>query len=436
MPKSTKSAAPRKPHPDFPLFPHAVGQWAKKVKGKLHYFGVWADPQAALEKWLEQKDDLLAGRMPRKKKGDAGTLAELCNRFITTKSKLLSGADSSALLGRHERGKEEMKPELADLLTRNADAKKDGELSLRSWRDYVRVCKALIETFGRDRALTDIHPEDFEGLRTKWATTLGVVRLGNEINRVRIVFNYGYKNGLLDRPMRYGEGFKRPSKMTLRIARNEKGIRMFEAGELRELINRAGKRYAGQGETYQLVEAEGQPLKAMILLGINVGFGNSDVAQLPLSAIDLERGWHTFARPKTGINRRCSLWPETVKAIREWLVRRPTPANEAHRDLVFLTAKGDSWAKATSDNPVSKETRKLLDELGINGYRNFYALRHTLETIGGESKDQPAVDHIMGHASDDMASVYRERISDERLVAVAEHVREWLFGKGCGPGPR
>ncbi len=33
----------------------------------------------------------------------------------------------------------------------------------------------------------------------------------------------------------------------------------------------------------------------------------------------------------------------------------------------------------------------------------------------------------MGHARDDMASVYRETISDERLRAVAEHVRKWLF---------
>ena len=28
-----------------------------------------------------------------------------------------------------------------------------------------------------------------------------------------------------------------------------------------------------------------------------------------------------------------------------------------------------------------------------------------------------------------MASVYREGISDERLKAVTEHVRTWLFGK-------
>jgi len=60
--------------------------------------------------------------------------------------------------------------------------------------------------------------------------------------------------------------------------------------------------------------------------------------------------------------------------------------------------------------------------------RGFYALRHVFETIGGESRDQVAVNHIMGHADQSMASHYRGRISDERLQAVVERVHLWLFG--------
>jgi integrase len=70
----------------------------------------------------------------------------------------------------------------------------------------------------------------------------------------------------------------------------------------------------------------------------------------------------------------------------------------------------------------------VLKKLNINGRRNFYALRHTFEAVGGETHDQVAVNAIMGHVDDSMAATYRERISDERLAAVAEHVRRWLFG--------
>jgi integrase len=85
---------------------------------------------------------------------------------------------------------------------------------------------------------------------------------------------------------------------------------------------------------------------------------------------------------------------------------------------------------------VSKETRKLLDALGINGHRNFYTLRYTFRTVADESKDQPAVDYIMGHEVPPMSSVNREAISDARLRAVADPVHDWLFRPARGPAPQ
>ena len=155
-------------------------------------------------------------------------------------------------------------------------------------------------------------------------------------------------------------------------------------------------------------------------------------AVLPISALNLKDGWLTYPRPKTGIERRCRLWPETVKALQEVLGRRCDPKEKEHADKVFITKYGYPWlpkGKTQRDNPISKETAKLLKELKYHRPGlGFYALRHTYETIAGEARDQAAVDYTMGHApnSNDMSAVYRERMTDHRLFQVAKYVRKWL----------
>jgi integrase len=174
----------------------------------------------------------------------------------------------------------------------------------------------------------------------------------------------------------------------------------------------------------------------MVFLGINAGLGQSDCACLPLPALNLESGWLDYPRPKTGIDRRCPLWPETVQALQETVEKRPQPKDDADADLVFVTKYGKRWVrlsdhenvedKAATDT-VAQEFRKLTNKLGIDGARNFYAIRHMFRTVTDASKDQPAIDHVMGHARDDMASVYRESIDDDRLQAVVAVVHNWLF---------
>jgi hypothetical protein len=53
--------------------------------------------------------------------------------------------------------------------------------------------------------------------------------------------------------------------------------------------------------------------------------------------------------------------------------------------------------------------------------------------VADEARDFPAIDLIMGHADESTAARYRERISDERLMAVTDHVHRWLFGGAESP---
>src|SRR4051794_29807434 len=89
-----KPAKPSKPHPDFPLTPHPVGQWCKKIRGKIHYFGPWDDPDGALAKYLAQKEDLHAGRTPRPDRM-ALTVKDVANDFMAAKEALVDAGELS-----------------------------------------------------------------------------------------------------------------------------------------------------------------------------------------------------------------------------------------------------------------------------------------------------------------------------------------------------
>jgi integrase len=375
----TRPPRPSKPYPDFPLFPHATKRWAKKVRGKLHYFGPWSDPEAALKKYLEQKDALHAGRLPRPDP-EAVTVKDVANAFLNHKKALVDA----------------------------------GELSARTWVKYKTAADLVVAHLGKARLAADLGPADFAPLRKKMAARWGVYRLGDMIQHVRSIFKHGHDADLLPRPVHFGPGFARPTKKAQRLHRAEQGPKLFTADEVRRLTG------AAKG-----------PVRAMILLGINCGFGNADCANLPLAAVDLDNAVIDYPRPKTGIARRCVLWPETVAALREVLARRPEPKAPAGSGLVFLTRYGAGWAREARTDSLVLETRKLLRKLGINGRKGlgFYTLRHVFRTAADESKDQPAVDYIMGHEVPHMSSIYRETISDARLRAVAEHVRAWLFGR-------
>jgi integrase len=383
MPKSTgkqNREKPVKPYPDFPLFPHASGRWAKKIKGKTEYFGSWADGwKDALDNYKAWRDDLYSGRRPSKDSSDRFSVRDLCNQFRTSKQ-----------------------------------SKRDaGELVQQTYVDYVESCDRIIRVFGKNAVVEDLRPPDFARLRAdiveSYSTPAGV---GNEVNRCRVVFNFAKKNRLVN-DIWFGDDFKRPPRHVERRAlaqkRQTQGAMMFEAAEVHQLLAGANKQ-----------------LTAMILLAINCGLDNASVGRLATTDVRLKEKWLDSPRFKTGVERQCPLWDETVKALEASMEDLPTP-KPGSEYLVFLTRCGTGWYKGKSC-PLSLEFRRLMEAVGVyRSGRGFRALRHTFETIASGSRDQVAVNHIMGHADHTMAAVYRETIARSRLQAVVDHVHNWLW---------
>ncbi len=386
----------------FPLTPRTDGRWQKRISQRAYYFtGDWRE---ALKELNHVLTEIKAGRDPLDAiKSEAVTLFEVCDRFI---------------IDRKQRQKE-------------------GLLTQRSLDDYERVVTRLRKVFGDETPAELIGPADFARLRETISRTRGIVALGNEIQRVRSVFRFAEAAGLVNRnSINFGPAFRKPTKRELRKHR-----------QASQQLN--GKRLFSQSQILAMLDAADSQMRAMILLGINCGLGNSDLGQLTVGNLDLDSRWLDYPRPKTGIERRCPLWPETVDAIREVLKERERGAkSKLKRDsLVFLTATGLPWHRDKSDSPISKKFGDLLrsidktaeaqalerkfpvpEKLKRNGV-NFYALRHTFATIGAGTRDQVAANYLMGHADHSMAAIYRETIDDSRFVAITEFVRAWLFNE-------
>ena len=126
---SSGSRRPEKPYEGFLMFAHASGQWAKKIRGDLHYFGSFRndlDGTEALKRFNKDWPYLKDGKQaPEVDVSDGCTLRVVANQFLDGKERML----------------------------------KAGELSYQMFRDYCGVCSFLIDHFGKERRVDDLRPE-------------------------------------------------------------------------------------------------------------------------------------------------------------------------------------------------------------------------------------------------------------------------------------
>lgn len=371
MSTRSNSERPAKPRKDFPLFAHQCGQWAKKIHGKLHYFGVWDQPDEAEAAFRRHMAEVSGDG-----KGDAVSVRHLCNYFLDTKETLVE----------------------------------QGELQRETFEQYKDVAKRLVSFFGPARKVETLRSKDFEGLRKSLPKTWSVVTIDNFIIRSKAFFNFAYNEELIEIPVRTGTLFKRASQKRLRIEKATRAKRFFTAKEINQLIDKA-KPY----------------MKAMILCGVNLGYGNLDCANLTHEMLDLEDRWIVQQRSKTGVMRIGYLWSETVEAIKE-LDNHPRKRTKETAGRVFVTKYGNAYSRPNKDDAIAQEFAKLAKACGV--YREgvgFYALRHVTQTIGEGSGDAAAVRVLMGHVDNSISATYREHFDRNRVKTVSEHIRQWFL---------
>lgn len=347
----------------FPLTLHPTGQYCKKIRGRMHYFG--KDRREALRLYFERASVLHMGKDAPVASAAGLTLRNLCNMYLE-----------------HQESRVAI-----------------GEIKHRYYYDQRNQLRDFAKFIGADERISEISALRIQGYRQRLIKAEKAPRtINNTLAAIKAMFNWATENELIDR----GPNLKAIKKVSIRPVER----RTFTAAEVQLLLKNAGLQ-----------------MRAMILLGMNCGFGCTDCAELRWSHLDLDSRRVNFPRGKTDVGRNLALWPDTAEAL-EVLPKRG--------DLVFYTSQGNPWVRPISggkahDNAISKEFSKLMHKVGITAEKGtgFYTLRRTAATVAAETGDIFAVQRLLGHADTKMASTYVQNVSEQVDRAIS-HTREWL----------
>jgi len=370
-----KSKSKRKKRSDkFPLTLHPTGQYCKKIKGKLYYFGT--DRKIALEKYLEKAANLHSGKEPMPKFTNNLSLRTLCNLYLDYQESRVA----------------------------------IGEIKLRHLYDQTSLLKDFVRFIGPNHIASDVSTIDLQNYRRKLIKAgKAPSTINNRIATFKAMYNWAINNEIIET----APNLKVVKKISL--PKDEKPT--FTAPQIHKLLEHADVQ-----------------MKAMIWLGLNCGFGCTDCAELRWKDLDLKNDRVRFPRGKTGISRNLLLWVETIrmlKAVPKFgeLVFYTSKKKPCVRTIQSVGEGG--VIKYRSINTISKQFSKLLREAGIKVERGvgFYTLRRTAATLAAKSGDPFAVQRLLGHADLRMASTYVQDIS-EQTDRVINNSRRFIIQDG------
>ncbi len=341
----------------FPLTLHPTGQYCKKIRGHIYYFG--SDRQQALESYLDQAI-FLHGYNSALQKTVNGTvtLKEICDMYLKYQNTKLQANNLSA---RHHNDQIRSLNKLKDFLGENCKIKNISTLSLQNYK---------------------------RSLQKHYSS---VCRLNLHLSIMKAMFHWARKNDIL------------------------KDIPNIDAISRAKEIHQ--DRFTFNSEQINiLLSIADINMQAMIWLGLNCGFGCTDCAYLKWIDLNFVNDRVILPRRKTGIYRDLPLWPETVKSLQN-ILRKGSLVFYTSKGKPYIQTNvrvsDNGNEKYTVTNLISTKFRRLIIRAGLNVPQGtgFYTLRRTAATIAAKSGDPFAVQRLLGHANLTMATRYVQDVS-------------------------
>jgi integrase len=366
------SRSTRKTRSDkFPLTLHKTGQYCKKIRGKLYYFG--ADKQEALKRYQEQATYLHTGvGHAHPQRNTDLSLRVLCNLYLD-----------------HQGARQQV-----------------GDISPRHFYDQKNLLRGFARYIGANRSVSDVTTLDLQDYKKKLINAgKNPNTINNRIAAVKAMFHWAIDNEVIDRPPNLKALKKVPS--------GKRPRQTFTPTQINLLLKHASVQ-----------------MKAMIWLALNCGFGCTDCAQLAWRNLDLKKGRVNLPRGKTGVTRDLVLWPETIEAI-ESVSHKGECVFYTRRGNPWV---GPADKTGRNRDTVSSEFSKLMQKAGIQTEKGagFYTLRRTAATLAAQSQDPFAVQKLLGHADLKMATVYVQDVS-EQTDRVVNNVRKLIVQGDSSP---
>lgn len=264
-----------------------------------------------------------------------------------------------------------------------------GELSEDSWLNYRRAALEFVRCFGKPRLMETLRPADWVKLREQLNAKLKSPFTRDAwLGTIRRMLKHAVEAELIRKMPNTGQSLVAPT-ATAKRKQLAKTTKLIPLEEVRHLLDNAS-----------------ETTKPMFLLALNCAFTQADLAGLRTDHIQGE--WLNFPRPKTAIDRRCWLWPETTDCL--------PAANDDDRIFGLDAAV------------IRKRLYREMGRLGVNFSPG--CIRHTSLTELGNHGDATCVELIAGHCGRGVTRRhYVHEVSRERIRDASEHLRRWVFGE-------